>query len=276
MPVTLIKGIFKPATGVPDGDTIRFAPFDSSVLFKLQKKSKTPRLNQNNGTISLRYEGIDAMEKDAIEPFASKATENNLRLLGLKGATDETEGYILASHIGTNGRAISFVFPGTTDEKDGSKLFLEQTRMKDSINYKLLEMGLVYPLFYDTLYPDLRQVFASATRSARQSGLGVWPKDRTKEGVTWKGASSLSKFPPIFPKLWRKLENYTQVRDFKDRCATLANFQEYLQVKREHNAWGERIFIVSESRSTNLHDIVEIDNNKISLPYLPEDLIFQS
>ena len=104
----------------------------------------------------------------------------------------------------------------------------------------------------------------------------MWPKDRTKEGVTWKGASSLSKFPPIFPKLWRRLENYTRIRDFKDRCATLGNFQEYLQIRREHNARSERIFIISESRLTNLDDIVEIDNNKISLPYLPEDLIFQS
>lgn len=270
MPVTLIKGIFKPATGVPDGDTIRFAPFDSSLLFKLQRKSKIPRLNQKNGTISLRYEGIDALEKDAVERFASKATENNLRLLGLKGASDETEGYILASHIGTNGRAISFVFSGTTDEEDGSKLFLERERMKDSINYKLLEMGLVYPLFYDTLFADLRQLLASVTVSARQSGLGLWPKDRTKEGVTWKGAGSLAKFPPIFPKLWRRLENYTQNRDFKDRCGTLGNLQEYLEIN------CDRIFIVSESRFTNLDRIVQINNDKVSLPYLPEDLIFQS
>ena len=270
MPVTLVKGIFKPAAGVPDGDTLRFAPFDVSPLFALTRRSRRLRVNQNNGTVSLRYEGIDAVEKDAVEQFASKATENNLRLLGLKGATDETEGYILASHIGTNGRAISFVFSGTTDEEDGSRIFLGRERMKDSINYKLLETGLVYPLFYDTLFANLRQELASATASARQSGLGLWPSDRTKEGVTWGGASSLSEIPPIFPKIWRRLENYTQSRDFRDNSATLENFQEYLETRRD------RLFIVSESRFTDLDGIVQIDNNKVSLPYLPEDLIFQS
>ena len=270
MPVTLIKGIFKPATGIPDGDTIRFAPFDPSLLFKLQKKSKIPRLNQKNGTVSLRYEGIDALEKDTFQLFASKATENNLRLLGLKGPSDEKEGYILASHIGTNGRPISFVFSGTTHKEDGSRIFLDPETMKDSINYKLLKMGLVYPLFYNSLFADLRQALASTTASARQSGLGFWTKDKTKEGVTWRGARSLEKLPPIFPKLWRRLENYTQVRDFKDRSTTLENFQEYMKMRRD------RIFIVSESRFTDLDRIVEIDKDRVSLPYLPEDLIFQS
>ncbi len=269
MPVVLIKGIFKPAAGIPDGDTIRFAPFDPSLLLRLEIKSKNPRINSNNGTISLRYEGIDALEKDAVESFASQATATNLKLLGLKGVNDETEGYILANHIGTNGRPISFVFSGTTDEKDGSRIFLDPERMKDSINYKLLKIGLVYPLFYDNLFPELRETLASTTASVRDSGLGIWPKDRTKKGVTWRGARSLAKLPPIFPKLWRRLENYTQVRDFKYRCATLMYFQEYLQTKRD------RIFIVSESRFTSLARIVAINNNKVSLSYLPEDLVFQ-
>ena len=85
-----------------------------------------PRINKNNGTISLRYEGIDAVEKDAIEPHASDATRKNLEFLGLPEPGAEGPGYILASQIGPNGRPICFVFAGDTEVPDGTEgFFLE-------------------------------------------------------------------------------------------------------------------------------------------------------
>src|SRR3712207_8517610 len=63
MPLLLIKGTFRPGTGVPDGDTVRFAPDDPDLLFRLARQGRPPRLN--NGTVPLRYEGIDAMERGA-------------------------------------------------------------------------------------------------------------------------------------------------------------------------------------------------------------------
>ncbi len=61
MPFTLIQGTFKPDPGRPDGDTVRFAPNNPMLLYVLERRGRLPRINQNNGTISLRYEGIDAI-----------------------------------------------------------------------------------------------------------------------------------------------------------------------------------------------------------------------
>lgn len=270
MPFTLLKGIFKPEAGIPDGDSVRFAPNNPSPLFSLPRRGRTPRVNENNGTVQLRFEGIDSMEKDAKEPFASNATNKNLELIGLTSPTDEAEGYILANQIGPNGRPICFVFKGTTSEQDGASIFLDVDRIKESVNYQLIEAGAAYPLFYDTLFADLRLELATATRNARSAGQGFWPDDKTKIGVTWSGAGSLPNLDPIFPKLWRRLEKYTQNRDFRDESATLDAFIDFLQADRD------RLVIISESRATDLDNVVEVQGNKVQLSFDPENIFFFS
>lgn len=270
MPFTLLKGRFKPDTGIPDGDSVRFAPTDPSPLFTLRRQGRTPRINQNNGTVQLRFEGIDALEKEAKEPFASDATSKNLDLLGLSNPSDESDGYILANQIGPHGRPICFVFAGTIDEPDGSSIFLDVEQMKQSVNFQLIDSGVVYPLFYDTLFYDLRSALSDAVVNARRSGQGIWPHDKTVAGVKWAGASSLPNLEPIFPKLWRRLEKYTQHRDFRDEADTLDAFIDFLQSN------PDRLFILSENRFSDLDDLVVINGDMVSLPFQPEDLLFLS
>lgn len=270
MTFTLLKGRFKPAAGIPDGDSVRFGPIDPSPLFTLPRQGRTPRVNQNNGTVQLRFEGIDALEKEAKEPFAADATAKNIELLGLSSPADESDGYILANQIGPYGRPICFVFEGDADEPDGSSIFLDVERMKLSVNFQLIDVGAVYPLFYDTLYGDLRSALAASAVSARTSGRGIWPHDQTTTGVTWTGASSLPNLDPIFPKLWRRLEKYTQNRDFRDESDTLDAFIDFLLANRD------RLFILTESRFTDLDNIVVVIGDDVSLPFLPDDLIFLS
>ena len=265
-----MKGTFKPAAGRPDGDSVRFAPKDPSPLFSLPRRGRRPRVNQNNGTVQLRFEGIDSMEKDAKEPFASDATNKNFELLGLTSPTDEADGYILANQIGPKGRPICFVFSGSAEEEDGESVFLTVERMKESVNYKLIEAGAAYPLFYDTLFTDLRSELATATKNARTAEIGFWPNDKTNIGVIWTGAASLPNLDPIFPKLWRRLEKYTQNRDFRDESDTLDAFIDFLEANRD------RLIIISESRPTDLDNIIEVDAATVRLPILPEDILFLS
>ncbi|MEM9275353.1 MAG: thermonuclease family protein [Cyanobacteria bacterium P01_F01_bin.143] len=270
MPFTLLKGTFKPAAGFPDGDSVRFAPNDPSPLFSLPRRGRSPRVNDNNGTLQLRFEGIDAMEKDAKEPFASDATSKNLELIGLTSATDEVDGYILTNQIDPFGRPICFVFSGNAEEEDGSSLFLTAERMKESVNYKLIEAGAAYPLFYDTLFDDLRSELATATKNARTTEVGFWSNDKTNIGVIWAGKDSLPDLDPIFPKLWRRLEGYTQNRSFRDESNTLDAFIDYLETR------SERIVVTSEPKTTDFDNIVEVDGAIVKLLVLPEDIVIMS
>ena len=270
MPYKVLKGTFKPAAGFPDGDSVRFAPDDPTPLFTLPRKGRLPRINSRNKTIQLRYEGVDSLEKQAKEPFASDATKKNLELIGITRPTDEVRGYILANQIGPNGRPISFVYAGEAHEEDGSEVFLEVDRMKESINYRIIVAATAYPLYYDTLYNDLRDEITSAAIEAEKSGLGFWSRDMTEKGVEWDGAKSLPRLEPIFPKLWRRLEKYTQEKDFRDESDTLEAFKDYLETEKDG------LMILSESRFTDLDSIVEVEGDIVRLPYKSYDLVFFS
>ena len=68
MPFTLIAGEFVPEAGRPDGDSMRFRPDDPTPLFSLPRRGRPPGVNSRNGTVQLRYEGIDTMESRACLP----------------------------------------------------------------------------------------------------------------------------------------------------------------------------------------------------------------
>ena len=86
--------------------------------------------------------------------------------------------------------------------------FSTKQMVRNSVNYKQMAAGYGYPLYYDTLFADLREAFNEALYSARQSSSGYWPTDATMTGVTVRNGSSLSTIDPIWPKLWRRLDEY--------------------------------------------------------------------
>ncbi len=194
----------------------------------------------------------------------------NLKLVGLTSDEDEADGYILANQIGPHGRPICFIFAGDAPEDDGARVFLDIDRMQESVNYRLIEAGAVYPLFYDTLYCDLRNALANAALQAQDSCMGFWSADKSVSGVEWGGADSLPNLDPIFPKLWRRLEKYTQNRDFRDESNTLDAFIDFLETSQD------RLIIVSKGCFTDLDNIVDIDGDSVRLRYRPHDLVFVS
>ncbi len=270
MPFTLISGEFVPKAGRPDGDSIRFRPDDPTPLFSLPRRGRPPRISSRNGTIQLRFEGIDTMESRAAKPFSSDATNSNLDLCGVGDGTGTARGYILSTQIGPNGRPISFVYAGEAPEEDGASIFLDVDRMKESVNFQQLSRGHGYPLFYDTLFWDLRMAMADEIVAARAREANVWSADKTNTGVTYCGPDCLEKMPPIFPKLWRRLNSYSRDSDIANPD-NLREFMEYLDSLRE-----ERVFIVSERRNTGFDDVLEVDGDVIRMIPLPEDLIIIS
>lgn len=262
MPFLTIKGVFNPKSGIPDGDSVRFLADDDSLFDRLAGRVDF----KSDGEVQLRYEGIDALEKAAIKPFSSDATNRNLELLG--GAENGQPGYILSNQIEENGRPVCFVFTGVPDDADGSEIILEAETLQKSVNYQLLAEGFVYPLFYDTLYQELRDRLVEAVETARQDKLGIWTEDATNQGFTVKPPVNLAKLKPIFPKLWRRLETFYRRPSNQDK--TVKQFLESLA------QGSDRLFTIPDRRSIKFSTALEARGDKLKLKYKPEEMIFRS
>jgi endonuclease YncB( thermonuclease family) len=262
MPFLTIKGVFNPQSGIPDGDSVRFLADDDSLFDLLEGQVDF----KSDGEVQLRYEGIDALERAAIRPFSSDATERNLQLLG--GEENGQPGYILSNQIEQNGRPVCFVFTGEPDDADGSEIVLEPETLQQSVNYQLLAEGLVYPLFYDTLYQELRDRLVEAVETARQDKLGIWTEDASNQGFTVQPPVNLAELEPIFPKLWRRLETF--YRRPSNQNKTAAQFLESLA------QGSDRLFTIPDRRWIKFSTALEVSGDQLRLRYRPEEMIFRS
>jgi endonuclease YncB( thermonuclease family) len=263
MPFTLIQGVFRPHSGLPDGDSVRFEAsndrwFDE-VVGDIQFKE--------NGEVQLRYEGIDALEKAALKPFSSDATAMNLSLLDpQKSGAASLPGYILSSHADTNGRPVCFVFAGKAPKSDGTTVKLEADGLQESVNYQLVQQGLVYPMFYDGLYKELRDSLISATQTAREEKLGIWKRDRTTAGFKLEVPPDMAELPPIFPKLWRRLEKFYSRRS--NQTKTPQDFMAWLRQQ------PDRLVTLSDRRAVRFVTVLELKGTTLKMLYPPEALMF--
>lgn len=259
MPFTLIKGKFVPKAGTPDGDSVRFKANDTIYFLKL--KGRAVDINFDNRTVQTRFEGIDAIEKGATKPLSVDAKNSLLSLIRYdENTSQEPDGYILSRMVDPHGRPICFAFSGSTDSRDGSDIFLDQAMVRNSVNYKQIVAGFAYPLYYDTLFAELRETFSEALHSAKQSSAGYWPTDATMTGVTISDTSSLSTINPIWPKLWRRLDEYF------NNHQNLNDFLTWLDAK------GERVDILPSMERKGLDDVVKVQGNNVGLTESPENL----
>jgi endonuclease YncB( thermonuclease family) len=250
MPFLLITGQFLPhnTSSKPDGDSVRFLPDTAELLKKLEGKPAVPTpKGPLQGSIQLRFEGIDAIEKQAIKPYSVDAKENMVRLIG--GDEEETpRGYILSRMTDDKGgRPISFVFRGKKPPKEnGAMIKLTPAFLRDSVNYGQLRDGYAYPLYYNTLFADLRGEFEKAVQGAKKKGKGYWAEDKTLSGIKPTDKASLSDVDPIWPKLWRRLY------EFYGKSSSISDFIPWLEKR------NERVLILDVQEERGLQDIVSV------------------
>jgi len=266
MPFTLIKGNFRPDFGRPDGDSLRFVPDDPAPIFRLRRRGVGPKINQSNGSIQLRFEAIDTMESSALDPFASNATDSNLEL----AMKDGGEGYICSTQLGPNGRPIAFVFSGSTASADGADdIFLGPDDIMNSVNMQQLALGHAYPLFYDTLFDDLRERCADVSNEAKSNGLNVWSADETNSGTTWTGNADTMQ--PIYPKLWRRIDKFVKDDTFFDENHPMANLPAWI----DHDS-SERISVPSKGIFTGFDNILEVTDTTVKMLHEPHEVVVVS
>ena len=294
MSYKLIKGQFHifypdiPRQGPePDGDTLKFQPDNPSLVEQLHRENPgtaSPGFN-SRGMINLRFEGIDALEthfqgthqnlewaiaaRDAVLAAAGFGQVEFWDDLPYKVQSVENHprpGYILANTLDGHGRIISFVYPGTTPLMDGAEVWLDVPTLNASINAELIASGLVYPAFYTTLPIELQDALADATRQARSQQLGLWPSATATPTIpaTITDLATLEELV-IWPKLFRRLASY-----FSAGNTSLANFETWLRADVQDR--DDRVLLPNRELG-NMHDLIAIDGDQLTMVYLPEDVI---
>jgi endonuclease YncB( thermonuclease family) len=279
----LIKGTFQVAGYSPDGDSIRFRA-DNEANWKLLGPGRLTINSKKD--VQLRLEGIDTLETHYSAPggevhqprsLANAATDFLLSHLKITdvvwdnahrnvvSAKDGTPGYILTQQKDINGRPVSFVFAGKSSEQDGSDVFLDSKRLKNSLNYQSLAEGNAYPTFYIGLFSDLRKTLTEAATKARTKKSGIYKLDKTNTGVVLDTLSVIIDKEPILPKLFRRLTEFVA----GDDTPNLEGFLEWLAARDT-----KPVMIISTQHFTHFDNLIEIKGQQVRLLELPENLIF--
>lgn len=272
----------------PDGDTVWFKPNNLKLLenFSLADEipARTAKVN-GGGLVNLRFEGIDALELhyeggQQQDAGARAARDFTLQRLGFQQVTysgqelksvrsaqpHPRKGYILTRTIDPFSRPVAFIFAGETNIADGKEVFLDVPHMDKSVNAQLAKAGFAYPGYYKTIPTDLRNRLTQLADEAYYASprRGVWAEDVTMKGAVCNNLQQLQTHV-LWPKLFRRLTGY-----FKKHPQGLSQFDAWLRADKRKD---DEVWIASEATAGNLHDVIHISGNKISLKYWPEDLI---
>lgn len=282
--MTLIQGNFRVIKAAPDGDSIRFYPHDPEQWEKLPTQVRPNR----TGGVQLRLDSIDSLEThfqtrggigiqhQPLE-FAHSAASELLKFFGFKKISrsanevvttaepEEVPGFILTRFADKYGRAVAFAFKGSSDEEDGSSIYLDKSLLKKSANYHVLAKGLAYPTFYSKLYPDIRKELVNISEKARKENKGLWAVDKTNQGFLLEDLETITDNIVILPKLFRRLIGYLAIND---GSVSLDGFSKYLK------SLNDRLVILPEGHITGFDFVVKVDGQNIKLTTKPEDLIF--
>lgn len=164
-----------------------------------------------------------------------------------------------------HGRPVAFAFVGEPTVADGSEVRLEVPLLRRSLNYRSLANGHAYPLFYDTLFADLRGALTTAADNARSASKHLWARDRSQAGLAVSAQDDLEQDGVIFPKLFRRLTEF-----FTEPQSALPNFLGWL-AKTE-----EQVLDLVENNFTHFDNLVEVAGGKVRLRRRPEQIVFVS
>lgn len=278
------QGTTRQVGSQPDGDSIWFEPDDPNLLLDVDGRDADLRERGDITYVQLRFEAIDALEihyksfhqhlelAKASRDKALKETGYNQVIFSNNGESltvseavpHPVRGYIMIRTIDPFGRPVSFVFAGNTSRADGSEFFLEPAFMRNSVNAALIRAGQAYPSFYSGLPTDLRNEITALAVAAWNKNAGLWPDDVSNFRTPIRNLDALEKLA-LWPKLFRRLVSY-----FKDNNTGVKEFDNWLRAKSSRD---DQIWIIPRGELARLHNVIEIQGNRIALLYWPEELV---
>ena len=268
----------------PDGDTIRFEPNDLQLLYALRRFSgRAPDIRSNG--INVRYECIDALETHfegahQNEALGFAARDQNLALIGYTNVTffddspnivssvdvDPLPGYVVANGIESNGRLLGLTYVGAPPAADGTRVFVDEAMLNQSVNAKLVQAGLAYVEPYDTMPIALVSRMRAIIAGARSAGVGIFAAESVAVGRSATIASlDDAQGLVMWPKLFRRLVTY-----FQEGVTGLSGFDAWI---REDPVRRDDTLRLPDGEKANMHDTYEIVGDRLSLRYNPEELL---
>lgn len=217
------------------------------------------------------------------------------------------DGYILVTDFDRKGRPLIWMFGGNPPKgmRDGSKWETADVvdLIEESVNYKLLEEGLVYPYFYFTLESRLRHKLVDAVNKAKgkwkpvankdgeklvvdendtkeSEKLGIWKQDTSTQGVKLKDRNQLEEKFLIYPYLFRKLVNHQykcQMMEFWEASLKKKRYtpqDEDLFLDRFFEDANPYVYLLRDQNFVKLDSVVQIKNGKLKLTEDPGNFVF--
>jgi endonuclease YncB( thermonuclease family) len=274
----LIRGDFVVVGKEPDGDSVRFIANDIS-LYKQLHRSYRIQPTKSDGSVQLRFEGIDAPELHygkLAQPLGVEARDDVLKAMGFKGVTYKDDGItaatskpqsisgaILASMGEANGRPVSYVLVGddVPHEADGTWIHVTARLVAASINAKMLENGASYLTLYTSTPQAHQEQLRDIATKAYNAGLGVWGYDASNEFVLDDQDSIGPNGELILPKLFRRCSDYLKARDEGFTGELTDWIRAHSSAPRNEN---DLVLMPGGTSPVHLSELLVQHNNKVS------------
>ena len=341
----LIKGHFQVVGYSPDGDSLMFKAANPKDWERIQSHHQDlfqEKLEDGEGSVQLRLQGIDALEthygpmpipppkeargkkySKAEKPkrgnfqqpykYGEQATHKLLSYLGVeavkwrtsfgkkwigeiqvqtakglqsfkKKKSDNLEGYIVVNDFDRKGRPISWVFGGRISSRSGTKISSDSLvdLIKQSVNYRLVATGLVYPYFFMTLEAKLRMPLIYGVRNAQRQKMNLWSEDQTQKGITIHRFSQLTESHLIFPYLFRRMVKHQfkkHMEGYWDAVIRKKAFEadpEKLYLDSFFEETNPYVLLIDERDFVRLDSILQVSKTQLKLTTHPGNIIFLS
>ncbi len=201
-----------------------------------------------------------------------------------KKHADKLEGYIVVNDVDRKGRPISWVFPGKTRIRNGSRLTTSRIEalLKSSGNYKLVARGLVYPYFFYTLEAKLRTTLINAVENAQRQKMNIWSIDETAKGIRTRRFSEVTNEHLVFPYLFRRMVKHQYRRLMEGYWTAITQNNSYepktdaLFLDSFFDDTNPYVFLIEEREFKRLDEVIRITKTKIRMNTHPGNIVFLS
>ncbi|HUM06011.1 MAG TPA: thermonuclease family protein [Terriglobales bacterium] len=302
-----IHGNFTLIGKQPDGDSVRFIANDPSA-FDVLHRSERIKPSTVDGSVQLRFEGIDAPELhygSAAQPLGAEARDELLKKMGFKGLTfngttvtaskpASLPGAILSTAAEANGRPVSYVLVDENLPPEKTWVHVDNTMLKKTMNVHMIESGLAYYTVYTSMPKTHRTFFRAAATQTRNAarpaaatataggGTGtttgkksVWSLDASSDFVLDDQISIGPSGNLILPKLFRRCTDY--LKDVKDGKFD-GNLADWIRSKNQGSrSENDKVIVLGAGTSAievNFADLIQQHNRNVSLQADLLDLVF--